>query len=697
VNDRYALIKYRDHSGLPRVGSGLLVRDNTVLTADHVASGDASSYSVEFSGGRFGVREIVRSFTSAVDLAVLILSDPAECAAMRYARVDRSSQVRLDKVTAVGYPKWKVYRRRRRTAQVEGSVRPGEDLSTMADGGADGQLLTLEGDRTPPKPIPAGMLDDPSRSYWEGMSGAAVIARGMVIGVIHSDNREADGKSLTVTPLTALKNLRNDSRERFCAALDLEDLDNLPVLTGDNAPALLSAVPASHTAAFRDAVKDRYRHGLTRAGLEIPEQWDYQELDRLRRKCEAEAESPDAALDLLRAAALLQAVDTLKTLCIAVEALPLLRNFGGDDIGITRLEYLYLRHVGCWPEPGNGEEMLIRAASAGEVERDRTRSEPGYRLPHGLSALERFMLGIAGHSKASLAATLADPGLRGLADWVKAFGHQGNDARDYLDNKVGGRTWVLIEMEPPEVRQWPTAIVVDTVPEGEADPVRTKRFPCAANSEEEMKAALRRVVSSCLSQGKTRVDLSLSRHWLRAGMEHWDVVEPLPGRYQSMMEDYHPRLRWAMHRREGILLDRLRERTALVNWRSRPVEIPLDTTSDPARFLGWCDDRNRDGTLHPPFFIGSLHGADNHDPLGDLLLEGYGFALWFSQETTPGMRRQAARAANGLTEQQRRDDLPSRLARELVHHQPAIIWSDPNGREGFRLPLRPATRRSGTR
>ena len=698
MTNRFALIKYEQPSGVRRVGSGLLVRGNTVLTADHVASGVPGSYSVEFSDGRFGVREIVRSGRSDVDLAALILSDPAECVALPYARVDRSSQVTLDECTAVGYPKWAVRGRKRRTAQVVGSVRLSEGLSTMVDGGADGELLTLEGDRTPPKPIPVGMLDDRVDSPWAGMSGAAVIARGMVIGVIHSDNRAADGKSLTLTPLTALKNLSDRTMRKFYAALGLDGIDNLPVLTTDAAPVPLPSMPVSPAPAFGNAVKDRHTHVLANAGLEIPDQWDYQELDRLRRECEAKAASPDALPDLFRTAALLEAVDLLKALCVAAKALPLLWNIGGDDIGIMRLQYLYLRHVGCWPEPGNSEEILIQAASAGEVERDREKSEPGYSLPEGLSALERFMLGIAGHSKASLAAIRADPGLRGLAGWVKGtFEHQGKDARDYLDTKVGGRTWVLIELEPPEsaVRAWPKAIVVDTVPESDEDPVRTKRFPCAAKSEEEVKAALRRVVSSCLRQGGAVVDLSLPRHWLGAGVEHWDVVEPVAGRYESLMEDFHPRLRWTMHRREGLALDRLRERTASVDWLSRPAEISSDITGDPARFLGWRSARSRVGTRHPPFFIGSLHGAENHDPLGDLLLAGHGFAVWFNQQATSGMRRKAVRAANGLTEQQRRDDLPSRLAADLMGHQPAIIWSDPKGREGFRLPLRKGTKRGG--
>ncbi len=142
--------------------------------------------------------------------------------------------------------------------------------------------------------------------------------------------------------------------------------------------------------------------------------------------------------------------------------------------------------------------MLILAASAGILERRRAESDANYE-PEPLTALARFMVGIAGHwkaaghGKAAGTATLDDASLRGLADWLTdSLGQQRDDAADYLDAMVGGRTWALIELSAADSaeRAWPDAIVVDTVSEqGVGQP---HREPCTARSEEGVLTALRR-------------------------------------------------------------------------------------------------------------------------------------------------------------------------------------------------------------
>jgi hypothetical protein len=117
-----------------------------------------------------------------------------------------------------------------------------------------------------------------------------------------------------------------------------------------------------------------------------------------------------------------------------------------------------------------------------------------------------------------------------------------------------------------------------------------------------------------------------------------------------------------------------------------PEDIHEDMAGDPASFGDWLSAREAPGTKHPPYLTGCTPYARDHDPLGMLLREGYGFAVWFSGQTPDGARRDAVRMAAGLNKQKRREELPELLAAKLKAHRPAIIWSDPDGRADFPLP-----------
>lgn len=71
---RVALIRYTAPCGARCVGSGLLVDERWVLTADHVAQG--SGHRVECDRGAAAVAEVVRSGTPEVDLALLRVGEP---------------------------------------------------------------------------------------------------------------------------------------------------------------------------------------------------------------------------------------------------------------------------------------------------------------------------------------------------------------------------------------------------------------------------------------------------------------------------------------------------------------------------------------------------------------------------------------------------------------------------------------------
>ena len=227
---RVALIRYTAPGGARCVGSGLLIDERRVLTADHVAEG--SGHQVECDRGTSAVAEVLRSGTPEIDLAVLSLSEQfAGFARLGCARVDRSRVDRVSGCVAVGFPRWRKDGDRRRSAQVDGWLPTAEGLESTADSGLRAGWLTLVGDRIPGAPdIPVGTLTETAPSPWGGMSGAVVVAGDLVAGVVHSHNLAAGGQSLTVTPVTAVDQLPEDIRRRFWNALGVADSGLLPVL-----------------------------------------------------------------------------------------------------------------------------------------------------------------------------------------------------------------------------------------------------------------------------------------------------------------------------------------------------------------------------------------------------------------------------------------------------------------------------------
>jgi formylglycine-generating enzyme required for sulfatase activity/energy-coupling factor transporter ATP-binding protein EcfA2 len=253
-----ALIRYVAPDSTPSVGSGLLVDERVVLTADHVAEG--SGHLVEFGGGTREVVTVLRSGTPDVDLALLSLRDPVEIIGrMAFARVDRSRVDRVSECVAVGFPRWKKDGNQRRSAQVDGLVPTAEGLESTADSGLQIGLLTLVGNRIPGAPeIPVGTLTDKTMNPWGGMSGAGVVASDMVIGVVRSHNLAAGGQSLTITPLTALDRLPSELRQQFWDSLGVPDPGLLPAL-----PAAIARPGPVAGSGFRDQLA-RHAEGMLR-------------------------------------------------------------------------------------------------------------------------------------------------------------------------------------------------------------------------------------------------------------------------------------------------------------------------------------------------------------------------------------------------------------------------------------------------
>jgi hypothetical protein len=426
-----------------------------------------------------------------------------------------------------------------------------------------------------------------------------------------------------------------------------------------------------------DNVRRRCAEDLVGAGLAVPERWDHAALKELHSNCERRALSKDGTDDQRRAE------ETLRSLCLAVTALPIVAAFT-DRVSTKKLKYLYLRHVGCWPEAGSLEEMLVLAASAGIREYRRSRQSADGSPEERVTALARFLLGIAAQASGPDEIALDDPAFRGLTHLVtQQLRHQWADADRYLKD-IRRRTWAVIEIVAPDfhAREWPSLIIVDSVSDrGEK---KSRRFDCTSASRAGLEDALQNALN-WLPEGEIYLDLSLPRPWLDAGVEHWNVVD-VGGVPESISLNYKPRLRWTKHRNHPALRDRQRKRFLEADWLADPADIPVPLADDEAAFAGWLARQDRPGTRCPPFITGGSSRADTRDPLRLLLHKGYGCITWFSKEAPDDVRQTAREAADGLSVQQRKDWLPEELSAVLAGHQPVIIWNDPDGREDFPMP-----------
>jgi hypothetical protein len=174
----------RDAAGKERVGSGYLVSDQVVLTANHVVDGLLVSPTDQSGSERCEVRLLgsgdwlpaqVAWHNPARDVALLRLTGhwqlPAGSPAPGWGRLDGDEQVGC---MAVGFP-WAQARpdQVRDTEQLFGQIAP---LTTVKAGRLAVNVVTAPPTARPERTSP-----------WAGMSGAALFAGPYLVGVVVVD------------------------------------------------------------------------------------------------------------------------------------------------------------------------------------------------------------------------------------------------------------------------------------------------------------------------------------------------------------------------------------------------------------------------------------------------------------------------------------------------------------------------------
>ena len=192
-----AQLRIRNSRGDYR-GSGYRVAANGVLTAAHLVV-DADDIEVVFRPDRsdeWSASATVRLCATKGDVALLTFELPAGQRASAPARVGRVGwrEATLN-CRVVGFPRFKRRRYRNDTAEVSATA----PVRYRDSHQADGTIATLSNAREGTLEITVAVAPardpDPEHSPWEGMSGAAVLCHGHVVGVV-SRHHLNDGLSM---------------------------------------------------------------------------------------------------------------------------------------------------------------------------------------------------------------------------------------------------------------------------------------------------------------------------------------------------------------------------------------------------------------------------------------------------------------------------------------------------------------------
>ena len=406
----------------------------------------------------------------------------------------------------------------------------------------------------------------------------------------------------------------------------------------------ITAVPSagSSTAQLGRDVREEYRQVMREAGIKAAREpgWSQQDLESL-----CDALGPGASR--LR--------DTVAALHDATEAKPVFTAVEGPGIQLSRLRYFYYLSVGRWPGSGSSDAMLVEAAAAAIAERKKVQPD--------LTALARFILTVAQECRGPVEHPL-------LSEWLTSAGHSPADARAYMRNGNQRPAWLLIRF----TGAWPTEVSA-LVLAGDQEAGFTR---ACHPSREGLSEVLREILAEVLPPLAV-VDLEMPRELLHLGIERWPLIRSY-GSDESLSDRHQPRLRWSGRNR--VVEARWRQRTSMADWAGRPIELQT-VEDDPG-----SEVVRRQLQAHPraPYLIGRQpRGDGSSDPLLVTLVEGCGFIVWFPSDADGEIFPQVVRKAKRVQRQARRQLLPDMFLGTGTP-PPAVIWDDPDGRAGYRLP-----------
>jgi hypothetical protein len=276
--DRIVAVIAELADGRQSLGTGFLVSAGVVLTARHCTLDRqqpdrplARLWVVrDLDGDSRAVGEVRRCGAAALDVAVLLLAGPHWSLPdpdPGWAAVDREHAGVLTGCQAAGYPDWQwdPGTGQRSLAQFEGEIRTLEDASSGLLVMRDPLLADVAAAR------PDESAASASPRPWGGLSGAAVLHQGRIIGVVVEHHRRQGGAAIRVLPISRLAAGTDPGTRSVCAALGLPPPGDLPSAADPAGPIVLRSelgeiVPPADIRAA-GALAPLYQAVLASAGL----------------------------------------------------------------------------------------------------------------------------------------------------------------------------------------------------------------------------------------------------------------------------------------------------------------------------------------------------------------------------------------------------------------------------------------------
>ena len=225
----------KDVSPRWRYGSGLICGERIVLTAAHVVHG-AVMVTVRGSDQRARLPTALGTALigdpDRLDLALLEvpgLTAPVPPVPVAVVNRDSTTGEFVDGCWAVGYPAFQEIRRDAQNRSIRISAHVRGQIPPLSGLGDELGLLSFQVTATP-RELPArGTLE---QSAWSGMSGAAVFAADMLIGVVTEHAPRRGASDITLTPLDCLSNQNTapPNAARWWEWLGVHDPATLPQL-----------------------------------------------------------------------------------------------------------------------------------------------------------------------------------------------------------------------------------------------------------------------------------------------------------------------------------------------------------------------------------------------------------------------------------------------------------------------------------
>jgi hypothetical protein len=245
-------------NGRIQVGSGYIVADRLVLTAEHCTrdknSDEPSQPPVSLHVVRLSDRarspaaittvDEQPAASRALDIALLRIYEPSWPASslISVGRINRQGPWVLDPCEAVGFPLWQLdpNDHTRNPVHFRGPIRAIDDLGSSPARLVlrDPVLQTVSlGSATPPaEAVTPADAKRVGRSAWGGVSGALVFYGGTAIGVVVEHNSQQGDTALRIRPLETLSAADDPAAVAIVKRLGLPDLNDWPVVTGDERP-----------------------------------------------------------------------------------------------------------------------------------------------------------------------------------------------------------------------------------------------------------------------------------------------------------------------------------------------------------------------------------------------------------------------------------------------------------------------------